>query len=220
MQKQKRKKRSHFGTFLIVLGVLLLIDAAGLVIYNKWESNSAARESAAILEKMEEAMGDESLHPEEIAREGGKEDADLTMPTVTVDGFAYIGRIVIPSISIDLPVMAEWDEEQLRVSPCLYTGNYHTDDMVICAHNYDSHFGQLLGIGIGEKVIFTAVDGVVYNYIISNRETLQPTAIEDMILNINNAAGEGGLEDWDLTLFTCHIGGQTRCAVRCLRVED
>ena len=28
------------------------------------------------------------------------------------------------------------------------------------------------------------------------------------------------LGSWDLTLFTCYVGGQTRCAVRCVRVED
>ena len=26
-------------------------------------------------------------------------------------------------------------------------------------------------------------------------------------------------DDWDLTLFTCFIGGRTRCTVRCTRVE-
>ena len=27
------------------------------------------------------------------------------------------------------------------------------------------------------------------------------------------------MADWDLTLFTCNAGGQTRCAVRCSRIE-
>ena len=35
-------------------------------------------------------------------------------------------------------------------------------------------------------------------------ETLMPTAVEEM---------ESG--DWDLTLFTCTVGGRTRVAVRC-----
>ena len=160
------------------------------------------------------------MHPEEYIPEGNAEEADLNMPTVEIDGYEYIGRITIPCISIDLPVMAEWDDARLWINPCRYTGNYKTDDMVICAHNLDSHFGGLLGIGIGEKVTFTAVDGTVYHYIISNRETVQPTSIDEMIQNMNNAKEEGGLEDWDLTLFTCHLGGQTRCAVRCLRVEE
>lgn len=220
MQKKDRKKKSRFGTLLIVLGVLLLAGAAALVIFNKWQSMVAERESAAILEEIEAVMQEEHLHPEEYIPEGNAEEADLNMPTVTIDGYEYIGRITIPCISIDLPVMAEWDDQRLWINPCRYTGNYKTDDMVICAHNLDSHFGGLLGIGIWEKVTFTAVDGTVYHYIISNRETVQPTSIDEMIQNMNNAKEEGGLEDWDLTLFTCHLGGQTRCAVRCLRVEE
>ena len=211
---QKRKKKSKGPVVLIVLGLLLLVGAAGLVIFNKWQSEVAQRESAAILEKMEVAMQDVP-EPDYVTVE-----EDLTMPTVLIDGYEYIGRITIPSISIDLPVMAEWDDTRLWINPCRYTGNYKTNDMVICAHNLDSHFGGLLSIGISEKVIFTAVDGKVYNYIISNRETVQPTSIDEMILNMNNAKEKGGIEDWDLTLFTCHLGGQTRCAVRCIRVDE
>ena len=214
MQKRKKKKRSKGAVVLIVLGLLLLFGAAGLVAFNKWQSIMAERASAAILQELEDAMLDVP-EPDYVTVE-----EDLTMPTVLIDGYEYIGRITIPSISIDLPVLAEWDDERLWINPCRYTGNYKTDDMVICAHNLDSHFGGLLGIGIGEKVIFTAVDGKVYNYIISNRETVQPTSIDEMILNMNNAKEKGGIEDWDLTLFTCHLGGQTRCAVRCIRVDD
>lgn len=218
MRETGRKKKSGFSTFLIVLGVLLIIGAVALVVYNKIESIRAGDESAAILEKMEEAMQNVPLEPEQMRPE--YTDEDQTMPTVTIDGYEYIGRITIPCISIDLPVMAEWDDARLWINPCRYTGSYKTDDMVICAHNLDSHFGGLLGIGIGEKVTFTAVDGTVYHYIISNRETVQPTSVDEMIRNMNNAKEKGGLEDWDLTLFTCHLGGQTRCAVRCLRVEE
>lgn len=221
MQKRDRKKKSRFGTVLIVLGVLLIAGAAALIVYNKRQSSAAGKESAAILEKMEEAMQNVPLEPEQLRPEYTEDDEpDPTMQTVTIDGYEYIGRITIPCISINLPVMAEWDDTRLWINPCRYTGSYKTDDLVICAHNLDSHFGGLLDIGIGEKVIFTAVDGTVYNYIISNRETVQPTSIDEMILNMNNAKEEGGIEDWDLTLFTCHLGGQTRCAVRCLRVEE
>ena len=48
MQKKDRKKKSRFGTLLIVLGVLLIIGAAALVIFNKWQSMVAERESGAL----------------------------------------------------------------------------------------------------------------------------------------------------------------------------
>ena len=140
LQKRKKKKRSKGAVVLIVLGLLLLFGAAGLVAFNKWQSIMAERASAAILQELEDAMLDVP-EPDYVTVE-----EDLTMPTVLIDGYEYIGRITIPSISIDLPVLAEWDDNRLWINPCRYTGNYKTDDMVICAHNLDSHFGGLLGM--------------------------------------------------------------------------
>ena len=48
------------------------------------------------------------------------------------------------------------------------------------------------------------MDGNVFSYEVMALETLAPTAVEEMT--------EG---DWDLTLFTCTVGGTTRLAVRC-----
>ena len=61
---------------------------------------------------------------------------------------------------------------------------------------------------------FTNVEGVVYRYIVSNRETVRPMDVDYMIDNQSDKS-----EKWDLTLFTCNTGGQTRCAVRCIRAD-
>lgn len=66
--------------------------------------------------------------------------------------------------------------------------------------------------------LITNVDGLTIRYIVTNRETVEPTAVEQMIENTSNS--ETSLLDWDLTLFTCNLGGQTRCAVRCSRAAD
>ena len=107
-------------------------------------------------------------------------------------------------------MLEDWSYENLKISPCRYTGSYYTDDMVLCAHNYSSHFNGLRWIDPGEEVIFTTVDGEEYHYIITHRETLFPTEVDRLIT---------AEDDWDLTLFTCYIGGRTRCVVRCTRVS-
>ena len=56
----------------------------------------------------------------------------------------------------------------------------------------------------GDAVTFTDMDGNVFSHEVMALETLAPTAVEEMT--------EG---DWDLTLFTCTVGGTTRLAVRC-----
>ena len=105
-----------------------------------------------------------------------------------------------------------------KISPCRFTGSYYSDDLVICAHNYDKHLGRLLNIDLGVDVYFTNVEVLTIHYIVTNRETVEPTDVERMIENTGNS--ETSLLDWDMTLFTCNLGGQTRCAVRCSRVED
>ncbi len=134
------------------------------------------------------------------------------MPTVELDGSLYIGILEIPSLSLSLPVMENWDYDKLKIAPCRYSGSYYMNDLVICGHNYAKHFASLLHISIGADVYFTNMDGQVIHYVVTNRETVWPTQVDVMIDNT--------LEGWDLTLFTCYTGGQTRCAVRCTRVED
>ncbi|MGN0969549.1 MAG: sortase, partial [Evtepia sp.] len=58
-------------------------------------------------------------------------------------------------------------------------------------------------------VLFTDADGNQFRYTVAQVETLAKTAVEEM------AAG-----DWDLTLFTCTLGGQTRVTVRCVETKD
>lgn len=187
----------------MITGLLLIAAALVLVLYNLWDGNRAERASAEVVEKLEPAIQGET---------SGYDFSGQEMKTEEIDGYRYIGILDIPGLALSLPVMAGWDYERLKISPCLYSGSYYTDDMVICAHNYAGHFGPVKWIDIGEDVYFTAVDGSVYHYQVSNRETVKGTAAEDML--------DQTKEDWDLTLFTCNTGGQTRCAVRCTSVKN
>lgn len=190
---------------LITIGLVLIAAALSLVIYNAWDSDRAARDSQSILETLEA--------DEDIAGDASNGE----MPTKNVDGYDYIGEIEIPIASIKLPVMADWDYTRLRISPCRYTGSYLTDDLVICGHNYPAHFRCLLTIDVGADIYFDTVDGNRIHYKVSNRETVQPTSIEHMVENDKNSQA---VDEWDLTIFTCNLGGQTRCAVRCVRQDS
>ena len=129
------------------------------------------------------------------------------MPTTVVEDSTWLGQIEIPSLGLSLPVLAEYSEAGLRNAPCRYSGSCYTNDIVICAHNYASFFNKLLGVSVGTEVLFTDCSGHIWRYIVANRETLGPDAVEEMT---------EPSDDWDMTLFTCHFGGRTRCAVRCI----
>lgn len=218
------KKRK--GGIFIIIGLMAIISACGLVFYNIWDGNRAEKASAEIVDKLDTVipedrrMSNEPNIEKAPTREEESQAKERTplMPTIDMDGYSYIGVLDIPDLGLHLPVMSEWDLSRLKVSPCHYSGSYYTDDLVILAHNYLRHFSRIKWIDIGAVIYFTNVEGVVYEYKVSNRITLEPKQVTEMISNQHNSSDEEA-EDWDLTLFTCNTGGSTRCAVRCVRVD-
>ena len=182
---------------LFALGLVLLAAALALTGYNVWDAHRADRAAQAAVTALQAAI---ETAPAPAEQPG-------VMPVLTVDGEDYIGYLSIPALELALPVMADWDYARLKVSPCRYSGSYFTGDLVIAAHNYARHFSPIKWIEPDTVIFFTAADGTVLQYKVRAVETLQPTEIERMTT----------AEGWDLTLFTCNTGGQTRCAVRCVR---
>lgn len=186
------------GSIWTPIGLLLIAAALLLCAYNIWDSGRAAASARNILAAMPNAI------PEASAEDEVKTDTD-SMDTVLVDGNEYIGKLYFPTLDLTLPVMADWDHDKLKIAPCRYSGT--TDgNLVIAGHNYRSHFGPINNLRPGDEVRFTDVNGQQFIYQVAETEVLQPTAIEEMT---------GG--DWDLTLFTCTLSGQTRLTVRCTK---
>lgn len=195
---QGNQKRS--GNVLTIIGLLLLAAAFSLAIYNVWDAHRANKEAQNVLEQLENLIGD-----------GSRDfDPNHEMPSIVIDGNEYIGILEVPSLRLSLPVMKDWSYQKLKISPCRYSGSYNTDNLVVAGHNYARHFSPIKWIDIDSDVYFINVEGNVIHYTVTNVETLKPTQVKDMIKDD---------KDWDLTLFTCTTGGQTRCAVRCTRVN-
>lgn len=214
------------GSLLITAGLLLMTAALSLTAYNYWDAYRAQKASQEIVEELEsEITGGTGQNAEvKVAaadRDGEalEEDEVRTMPTKVMDGYSYIGVLELPAQGLTLPVMAEWDYERLRISPCRYSGSYFTDDLVLCAHNYARHFSPIRQMKPGDEAYFTTVDRKVCRYRMQEMQTLQPAQISEMIGKETDGQ-EGTEHSWDLTLFTCDTGGQTRCAVRFTREYD
>lgn len=192
--------RNRFSALLVILGLLLVISAFGLTGYNLWDNDRASREANEILadikDQIPENTGD--FIPDYIL------NPNMNMPTIERDGYEYIGTISIPVIDLELPVMDSWSYPQLKIAPCRYSGSAYLNDLIIAAHNYTGHFGRLRNLEPGDDVVFTDAAGNVFKYKVAYLETLVPTAVEEM---------ESG--EWDLTVFTCTVGGQTRVTIRC-----
>ena len=193
-------------------GLLLIAAALALAAYNVIDAQRAARSAAQALEALSQTTAVSAAEPEEASADDAPAylaDPEMPMPTVSFDGNDYIGRVDVPSLGLSLPVISEWSYPRLKIAPCRYTGSAYLDNLIIAAHNYSSHFGNLNRLNTGDTVTFTDVDGNQFTYAVSLIEDLPGTAIEEM------QAGE-----WDLTLFTCTLGGRSRVTVRCERTAD
>lgn len=193
-------------------GLLLIAAALALATYNVIDAQRAARSAAQALEALSQTTAVSAADSEQASADDAPAylaDPEMPMPTVSFDGNDYIGRVDIPSLGLSLPVISEWSYPRLKIAPCRYTGSAYLDNLIIAAHNYSSHFGNLNRLNNGDTVTFTDVDGNQFTYAVSLIEDLPGTAIEEM------QAGE-----WDLTLFTCTLGGRSRVTVRCERTAD
>ena len=186
----------------MLMGTVLILAALSLFLWNRREDEQAAVASADILPQVVEFIAEAAEDP------APPDPFDPSMTEAEIDGYMYIGYLSIPDLGLELPVMSEWDYKRLNIAPCRYAGSTKTDDLVIAAHNYASHFGGLSGLSGGEQVIFVDMDNVVSTYTVVAVEILAPTAVEEM------TNGE-----YDLSLYTCTYGGRSRVTVRCDRAE-
>lgn len=217
------------GSLLIAMGLLLLAAALLLTGYNFWDAARADRAAQSAVQELKtliptaepatvppteemtqpipaETQPRETEAPQEtqVPTTAPLFGVHKEMPTVTLNGYRYIGVLEIPGLGLSLPVMEDWDYDRLNISPCRFTGNLYDGDLVLCAHNYPQHFGNLKELDVGAAVRFTDAEGNVFRYEVKTIDSVGGNDLDGML---------GG--EWDLTLFTCTTSGQTRYVVRC-----
>lgn len=204
------------GIAIVTVGAVLILSALILLLYNRYEDAHAKQEAESLLANVEAAISaqvTDGLAATAPNRSGttsvsSQTSLDPEMPVVMLDGYEYVGYVEIPALEIKLPVMSDWDYTKLKISPCRQFGSSRTDDLVIAAHNYESHFGRLKDLSAGDIVTFTDMDGIVNIYCVEKIETLNPNEVA--------AVQNSG---YDLVLYTCTMGGKTRVTVFCNRKE-
>lgn len=197
--------RYKIGKCCMILGTVFIGLALALFVYNLWDANRAEQEADKILQKIENEL-------KESQDELVWLDYDREMTEVTLDGYEYIGYLSIPSIGLKNPIMSQWSYTGLKLAPGRFWGSTFSDDLVLAGHNYKSHFGPIKWLEIETEVFFVDMDYRVWKYTVVDIETFDPVQVEEMITKTE-------VSEWDLTLFTCNTDGQTRCAVRCARID-
>lgn len=214
---KKTKGRIPTALGIVLIGAAIVIS--GYNLYDEHRAQTAANSAVSMLQediiKARPAevypAEDQPLAPEQTGEfeiPDYKLNPKMSMPEQEVEGVEYIGTLQIPVLSLTLPVISEWSYPNLKLAPCRYEGSAYLDNLVIAAHNYKSHFGNLKNLSPGDRVILTDMDGNEFHYEVATIETLKPTAIEDMLST-----------DYDLSLFTCTLSGNARVTVRCEKLE-
>ena len=195
----KKRTKARVGVILMTFGLLLIAAAGGLFAYNARNDRIAGEKADMILKAVADSKDDSFVEVEENGER-----------TAEIDGEKYIGVISIPSLGISLPVQSEWSLEKLKTSPCRYSGDLTDGSLIICAHNYQSHFGNLKYASVGDKVIFTDVMGLNYYF-----EVISTSRIDGY-----DSEGMKQDDGWDMTLFTCTYSGRQRQTLRLIRVQN
>ncbi|MCD8181591.1 MAG: sortase [Firmicutes bacterium] len=204
------------GKLLTAAGLVMVFAAAGIYAVYDRADRDAGDSAQELLDALDAADSGTSA---DNADSGADADADAysyveavsaagEMPQKTLKGYALIGEIIIPSVGIDLPVLNDWSYNLLKIAPCRYSGTVEDGNLIILGHNYRSHFTPLKNVAVGDEVRFTDVNGMTYTYRVDEIETLYKTQLDDLTIT-----------DYDLTLFTCTTGGQSRFVARCSRTD-
>jgi len=198
----------------MILGTALIFGALSLLLFNRHEAAEADLAGQAVLPQLMEViqLRDDSDAEADLPPAGTPveylDPSAFEMTEVELDGYGYIGYLSVPKLELELPIMADWDYKRLKIAPCRYTGSVRGEDLVLMAHNYARHFGGLSGLAAGDTVIFTDMDGIPTVYQVAAQDILSPYAVEEMTSGA-----------FDLTLFTCTYGGESRVTVYCDRVS-
>ena len=222
MKQNKRFAGMREGRRFITIGLLLIAAALSLVCYNLYDENRAGESVGQAMEQLnqriptvpEEKEADlpaetqEVYYEQELVIPDYVLSPEMDMPVETIKKKDYIGVLKIPALELELPVISQLNDDNLKVAPCRYMGSVYLNNMIICGHNYKTHFLKLKKLSLDDPVIFTDVDGNIFEYKVSAQEVILATDPDEM---------ESG--DWDLTLFTCTVGGRTRDTVRCVLVN-
>ena len=211
------KGKTRMGNILLAAGALFLTAALLLTGSNLYETYQAGQASERLFQEVFSRIESQSHDADSLSQAalaGGEEETpeyllnpEMEMPVEEIEGNGYIGLLEIPALGLSLPVMSEWSYPNLKLAPCRYSGSAYTGNFTIAGHNYSTHFGPIRELNAGDSITFTDMQGNRFAYEVQVVETLEATAVADMVG-----------EEWDLTLFTCDLSGESRITVRCLKV--
>ena len=189
----KNQISKKISILIISIGIIFLVTALILIIYDTYKDKTANVKSDIILKQLEEKILNNDIKDDNI---------------INIDNEKYLGIINIPVLNLSLPVYSDYSLKKLDSAPAVYSGSINTNNLVICAHNYKSHFGYLNELKVSDLIVIIDSNNKKHVYEVSEIVITKPLDIEEMINS-----------DYDLTLFTCTMSGASRLTIRCKKIN-
>ncbi len=211
--------RRFIGVICMLLGLALCFGAAGLYVYNRAEDIAAGDVASQYLPHILELIPENKTPENSVPSSPNNGNSEAPIPedahdklnsyvsnmlVTQVEGYDFVGYISIPRLEIALPVLSETSDSALKKFPCRFSGSPKTNNLVVGAHNYENHFGRIDELSQGDVILFTDMEGNVWQYAVSYSEILSPEDVEPL-------KGSG----FPLTLYTCNYDGSKRITLRC-----
>lgn len=182
----------YFGAACILIALIFLT-------YNVREDYEVGENTKKIVSELKENVENDSNQQNRYI-----DNPKMEMPIKQINGYDYIGYLKIEKLSLDLPIMSEWSYPLIRISPARFKGSIYENNMIILAHNYKAHFGYLYRLDRGDRVEFVDMSNNHFIYEVADIEKIRGDKMDELLSG-----------NWDLTLFTCTLDGESRVVVRC-----
>ncbi len=224
----KRKKKIF--RFEFFLSVFLLCVLSSYAIYAEYDRNKSEQVSQEILEGMDFEADKEIIEEEvtvvvlnaipdreQVAQTQTIEtevtvDVPEEQKSVASDGTVYytIGKINIPSINVNYPILSTYSDALLKISPCKFHGPNPNEvgNLCIAGHNYKNSkfFSKVPTLENGDIIEITDLGGNTIKYAVYDKFIVNPDELE-CTSQLTNGKRE-------VTLITCTNDNQKRYIIK------
>lgn len=178
----------------VILGVLLVLIASGVLIFNLLITSSEQQDTAKMLQQIDAILPESSVGTL----------SDSQMPVLEIEGQDIVAVLEIPKFSLSLPVGSTWDAKKVSAYPRCFSGSAYDRTMVIGGSDHEAQLDCLTVVDIGDEVTITDMTGAVFTYEVQRVDRC-------------NSADETALTDADshLTLFVRDTYSLQYIIVRC-----
>lgn len=230
----KKKKKFYRIEFFISVFIMCLLFS--YYIYAEYDKNRSEQVSKDILANLEieepQETNDNTIMQQDgvlvvvlnndyqisdpETTETPKSNIPSTQIYTTKSGKQYsvIGRVQIPKIEVDYPILSDCDEELLKIAPNKYHGADPNEvgNLCIAGHNYRNKkfFSKVPILENGDIIKITDLSGKNIDYVVYSKYNVHP---KDMSCTSQKTNGKK-----EITLITCNDDSSERVIIKATEV--